>query len=103
LPIWQQLNLVLPELDAHLVGISLHGRSATARYRVEHQLAWPVWVVSDSDAVAKMGITSVPTTVAVSKDQKVLGVWHGQLNAHAVEEIREVIEQELNDTREPGQ
>lgn len=94
LPVWQELNIALSGDGAQFVGISLHGRSATARYRSQHRLPWPVWIVSDSNSVAALGITSVPTTLAVSASREVLGVWRGILDAQATAEIHAAIREE---------
>ena len=64
-----------------ILGVSLDTLEATSAYRSEHELPFEVVVAADREAFAgAYQVSAVPTTLLVSSDGRVQGVWTGALS-----------------------
>jgi putative oxidoreductase len=84
---WEQIGRQAAEMGARLLAVSLDAPDATANYAVEHRLAYPVLVTSDSMFVRYYRPFLTPQTLLIDAHGRVQKVWLGLLEGQDVEDV----------------
>lgn len=81
LPQWEEISKELESRGASFLAISLNSFEDTRAYAEEHAIDFDVAVVNPQD-YGRLGVTSVPLTIAFSEGGIVAGSWSGALDAN---------------------
>lgn len=85
LPVWNELASVLDGEGLEFIGLSLHERALTTEYQERHDVPWPLWILSSSPR--QLRVSAVPTTIAYSREGRVVGIWQGMLRSEQVADV----------------
>jgi peroxiredoxin len=76
---------------SRVIGLSLDGIESTLPFVMAHSPSFDVYISRSKEFVLSYKVHSVPLTVLIDKDSKVIDSWSGVLTSDDIDEIRSLL------------